>query len=149
MVMNSEHDKHDKILNDEIIMNHGQLYKYRYINYDNAHQIELKSLEIYCQSTIKKYMNYPIWLTRSLWPHDAIGRRISGRTFAQVMACCIREPKHFTNQCWFIIRYVLSHSHEGKWKSRRKHLRLYVHNVHLSSRFVCISTPHYISKNAA
>ena len=92
MVMNSEYDKHDKILNDEIIMNHGQLYKYRYINYDNAHQIELKSLEIYCKSTIKKYMNYPIWLTKSLWPHDAIGRRISGRTFAQVMACCIREP---------------------------------------------------------
>ena len=33
-----------------------------------------------------------------------------GSTFTQVMACCLRAPSHYLNQCWCIITVVLWHS---------------------------------------
>ena len=42
----------------------------------------------------------------SLWPSDAIWRHRSGSTLAQVMACCLKAPSHYLNQCWLIISMV-------------------------------------------
>ena len=45
-------------------------------------------------------------LFNSLRPSDAIWRHISGSTLAQVMACCLKAPSHYLNQCWLIISKV-------------------------------------------
>ena len=50
-----------------------------------------------------------------LWPREAIWRQISGSTLVQVMACCLRAPSHYLNQCWLIISKVLWHSSEGNF----------------------------------
>ena len=39
----------------------------------------------------------------SLRPSDTIWRHRSGSTLAQVMACCLKAPSHYLNQCWLII----------------------------------------------
>ena len=39
----------------------------------------------------------------TLWPGDAMWRRISRSTLAQVMACCLPTPSHYPNQNWLII----------------------------------------------
>ena len=39
-------------------------------------------------------------------PNDAIWRHRSGSTLAQVMACCLKAPSHYLNQCWLIISKV-------------------------------------------
>ena len=49
----------------------------------------------------------------SLWPSDAIWRRRSGSTLAQVMACCLTAPIHYLNLCWLIICEVQWHSYQG------------------------------------
>ena len=36
-------------------------------------------------------------------------------TLAQVMACCLKAPSHYLNQCWFLISEVLWHSHESNF----------------------------------
>ena len=51
----------------------------------------------------------------SLWLNDAIWRYRSGSTLAQVMACCLREPNHYLNQCWLIVKYVRWHSAESNF----------------------------------
>ena len=43
----------------------------------------------------------------SLRPSDAILRRRTGSTLAQVMACRLTAPSHYLNQCWLIISKVL------------------------------------------
>ena len=48
----------------------------------------------------------------SLWPSDTIWHHKSGSTLAQVMACCLRAPSHYLNQCWLIISKVQWHSSE-------------------------------------
>ena len=56
-----------------------------------------------------------LWQNISLWPSDAIWWHRSGSTLAQVMACCLKAPSHYLNQCWFIITDVFWHSHEGNF----------------------------------
>ena len=53
----------------------------------------------------------PQWV-KSLRPSDTICRHKSGSTLAQVMACCLKSPSHYLNQCWLIISKVLWHSSE-------------------------------------
>ena len=50
----------------------------------------------------------------SLWPSDAMWQHICGSTLAQVMACCLRAPSHYLNQCSLSISEV-SHSHESNF----------------------------------
>ena len=45
-----------------------------------------------------------------LWPSDAIWQHRSGSTLAQVMACCLKAPSHYLNQCWLIINGILWYS---------------------------------------
>ena len=47
-----------------------------------------------------------VWKFNSLRPSDAIWWHRSGSTLAQVMACCLTAPRHYLNQCWFIISKV-------------------------------------------
>ena len=51
----------------------------------------------------------------SFWPSDTIWGQRSGSTLAQVMACCMRAPSHYLNQCWLIISEVQWHSYEGNF----------------------------------
>ena len=51
----------------------------------------------------------------SLWPSDAIWRHRSGSTLALVMACCLKAPSHYLNQCWLIVSKVQWHSSEGNF----------------------------------
>ena len=44
-----------------------------------------------------------------LRPSDAIWRKRSGSTLAQVMVCCLMAPSHYLNQCWLIISKVEWH----------------------------------------
>ena len=39
-----------------------------------------------------------------LWPSDVTWGRRSGSTLAVVIACCLRAPRQYLNQCWLIIR---------------------------------------------
>ena len=41
-----------------------------------------------------------------LGPIDAIWRPRSRSALAQVMACCLKAPSHYLNQCWFITQTV-------------------------------------------
>ena len=49
----------------------------------------------------------------SFWPNDALWRRRSGSTLAQVMACCLTATSHYMNQCWFITSRVPRNYSEG------------------------------------
>ena len=49
------------------------------------------------------YWNLPI---NSLWPSDVIWWHRSRSTFSQVMTCNLMAPRHYLNQCWFIISMV-------------------------------------------
>ena len=51
----------------------------------------------------------------SLRPSDAICRHRSGSTLAQVMACCLTEPRHYLNQFWLIISKIQLHSSDGNF----------------------------------
>ena len=46
----------------------------------------------------------------SLWPSDIIWWQGFRSAMAQVMACCLRAPSHYLNQCWLMISEVLWHS---------------------------------------
>ena len=61
-----------------------------------------------CEVTPKDMVN-------SLWPSDTIWRQRSRSTLVQVMACCLKAPSHYLNQCWLIISEVLRHSPEGNF----------------------------------
>ena len=41
----------------------------------------------------------------------------SRSTLAQVMACCLKSPGHYLNQCWIIISKVQWHSSVGSFTS--------------------------------
>ena len=43
-------------------------------------------------------------------------RHRSGPKLAQVMACCLKAPSHYQNQCWLSISKVLYHSSEDPIK---------------------------------
>ena len=59
-----------------------------------------------------KLKSYMISLN-SLWPCDAIRQQGTESTLAQVMACCLKAPSNYLNQCWLIISKFLWHSSEG------------------------------------
>ena len=40
---------------------------------------------------------------------------IFGSTLAQVMACCLRAPSHYLNQCWLIISGLLQHAYQSNF----------------------------------
>ena len=44
----------------------------------------------------------------SLRPSDTIWRHRSGSTLAQVMACCLRAPNHYLDQCWLLVNEALN-----------------------------------------
>ena len=44
-----------------------------------------------------------------IWPSDAICRRRTGSTLAQVMACCLTASSHYLNQCWLISKVQWQH----------------------------------------
>ena len=48
----------------------------------------------------------------SLGPSDAIWHWRYWSRLVQVMACCLKAPSHYLNQCWLIISKVLWHSSE-------------------------------------
>ena len=105
-----------------------------------VHMIPIKLLQIRCRhiGLLDRFYPYPsgllywhwgnhiaiilpvkqawrIWVMNqinhsSLWPGDAIWRRGTRSTLAQVMACCLTAPSHYLNQCWLIIREVPWHS---------------------------------------
>ena len=50
----------------------------------------------------------------TMWPFDAIWQR-SRWTLAHVMACCLKAPSHYPNQCWLLIGEVLWHSPESNF----------------------------------
>ena len=47
----------------------------------------------------------------SLVPGDTIWRNRTMSTLVQVMACCLRPPSHYLNQCWLITSKVQRHSY--------------------------------------
>ena len=51
----------------------------------------------------------------SLWPSDVIWWQGSRSTLAQVMACCLKAPSHYLNQCWLMIIEVLWHSPDSNF----------------------------------
>ena len=61
----------------------------------------------------------------SSWTSDAIWRRRSGSTLAQVMAWCLTAPSHYLNQCWLIIKGVRWRSPESNSTSAHE-IQLYV-----------------------
>ena len=50
------------------------------------------------------------WVVNSLWPSEAIWHRRSWSTLVQVMACCLRPPIHYLNQCWLTINIFFGHN---------------------------------------
>ena len=51
----------------------------------------------------------------ALWTSDANWWQRSELTLAQVMACCLKAPSHYLNQCWLITKGVLWHSNESNF----------------------------------
>ena len=56
----------------------------------------------------------PLWRR---WLIDAIWRHRSGSTLAQVMACCLRAPSSYLNQCWLIPNMV-------QWQSPKSYFTI-------------------------
>ena len=81
----------------------------------------LSSSEKIYRHTLKKNFKCSLQISRSmkpfnsLGPSDAIWRWRSWSILVQVMACCLRAPSHYLNQCWLIISKVLRHSSEGNF----------------------------------
>ena len=51
----------------------------------------------------------------SLWPSDSIWQQRTGPTVVQVIACCLKAPSHYLNQCWHFINKVQWHSSDGNF----------------------------------
>ena len=45
----------------------------------------------------------------SLCPSDAMWQHRFGSTLAQLMACCLKPPSNYLNQCWLLFSDVLWH----------------------------------------
>ena len=70
----------------------------------------LKLWILHC--VLKAWTTFMWMYFNSLWPNDAIWRRRSGSTLAQVMACCLTALSHYMNTWWFTISKVHWHSFE-------------------------------------
>ena len=62
----------------------------------------------------------------ALWTSDANWWQRSELTLAQVMACCLKSPSHYLNQCWLITKGVLWHSNESNFTRSAHVLDLYL-----------------------
>ena len=62
-----------------------------------------------------QFMTCKVWYWSSLWPGNVIWWHRSGSALAQVMACCLRAPSHYLDQCSLIISKVQRHSSEGNF----------------------------------
>ena len=75
------------------------------------------SFRIWIFSLKKLYLMSAIfprpYCVNSLCPSDVIWRQGSMSTLAQVMACCLKAPSHYLNQCWLIITEVQWHSFQA------------------------------------
>ena len=69
---------------------------------------------IICQGGANLRQDSTIWNNNSLWPSDAIWQHRYGSTLTQVMACCLKTPSHYLNQCW-LTSEVQGHSSEGNF----------------------------------
>ena len=68
-----------------------------------------------------------------LWPSDTIWWYRSWSTLIQIMACCLRAPSHYLNQCWLT-----------SVRSSDSHLRATSHMIHQPS----ISNRRHISRQS-
>ena len=75
---------------------------WNYYPYKNCHKL-----------SISFHFVWFVW--QCIKTHDAIWRRRSGSTLAQVMACCLTAPSHYLNQCWLIISKIQTHSSDGNF----------------------------------
>ena len=66
-----------------------------------------------------------IRLINSLWPCDSIWWQGSWSTLSQVMACCLKAPSHYLNQCWLIVHEVPRHSYESNFTMSVQAIILY------------------------
>ena len=116
-----------------------------FVSYTGVHKTQyLANFKTSCDFRWYKKINYQLLLTwylllpielvltwrieaenkvNSLLLSDAKWQHRSGSTLAQVMACCLKAPSHYLNQCWHIICRVLWHSpkrhctEEMKWNA--------------------------------
>ena len=51
----------------------------------------------------------------SLWPSNAIRRRIRWSTLVQVIVCCLTSPSWYLNECCFIIKWILGNKPQLNW----------------------------------
>ena len=65
----------------------------------------------------------------SLWPREAIWWHGSRSTLAQVMACCLKAPSHFLNQCCVLICEVLWHSLDRNFTESAQAIVLYINTL--------------------
>ena len=72
-------------------------------------------IQCYTSCESHKYFVKIIKLTNSLWPSYAMWQHKSVSTMAQTMACCLKTPTHYLNQCWLLINEVLWPSFESNF----------------------------------
>ena len=75
----------------------------------------------------------------SSWPRD-IRRRRSGSTFALVMACCLRAPSHYLNQCWPTTSKIQWHPSESNFNKLENCLSKFHWNIYTSGHWVIRGT---------
>ena len=49
----------------------------------------------------------------SFWSNGAVWHHRTWSTLLHVMVCCLMTPRHYLNQCWLTISYILWHSFQG------------------------------------
>ena len=64
--------------------------------------------EVFCHLQKTASFNQVAFIN-SLGPSDAIWRQRTRTILAQVMACCLRAPSQYLNQCWLIMNLMLWH----------------------------------------
>ena len=72
-----------------------------------------------CYREISSLVQDCLTHSHAIWPHR------SGSTLAQVMACCLRSPSQWLNQCWLSITGVLWHSSESSFTRSACELNLW------------------------
>ena len=70
-------------------------------------------------------MNILLLFYNSLCPADAICQHILRSVLTQLMACNLRAPSHYLNQCWPFTREALRYSPESKFPANVQATILY------------------------
>ena len=66
-------------------------------------------------SRVKKKYNKIVCIFNLLWRSDIIWWHRSGSALVQVMACCLKAPSHYPDQCWLIINEACWHLADGNF----------------------------------